>query len=50
MYIMRVCKFYGMSREELVLLFDSLIMSVLTYDVELWGALITINILAKLTD
>ena len=37
MYIIRVCKFYGLSREQLDLLFDSLIMSVLTYGVELWG-------------
>ena len=37
MYTMRVCKFYGMSREQPDLLFDSLIMSVLTYGVELWG-------------
>ena len=37
MCIMRACKFYGMSREQLDLLFDSLIMSVLTYGVELWG-------------
>ena len=37
MYIIKVCKFYGMSREQLDLLFDSLIMSVLTYGVELWG-------------
>ena len=28
MYIIRVCKFYGLSREQLDLLFDSLIMSV----------------------
>ena len=44
MYIMRVCKFCGMSREQLDLLFDNLIMSVLTYGVELWAALITIKI------
>ena len=37
MYIMRVCKYYGMSSEQLDLLFDSLVMSVLTYGVELWG-------------
>ena len=36
MYIMRVCKFYGMSGEQLDLLFDSLIMSVLASGVELW--------------
>ena len=33
----RVCKIYGMSREQLDLLFDSLLMSVLTYGVELRG-------------
>ena len=37
MHIIRVCKFYGLSREQLDLLFDSLFMSVLTYGVELWG-------------
>ena len=37
MHITRVCKYYGMSSEQFDLLFDSLVMSVLTYGVELWG-------------
>ena len=37
MHIMRVCKYYGMTVEQLDLLFNSLIMSVLTYGIELWG-------------
>ena len=45
---MRACKFYGMSREQLDLLFDSLIMSVLMYGVELWGCAYHNKYLAKL--
>ena len=37
MYIMRVCKYYGLSLEQLDLLFDSLIMSIFTFAIELWG-------------
>ena len=36
MYIMRVCKYYGLSREQLDLLLDSLIMSIFTFAIELW--------------
>jgi hypothetical protein len=36
MQIMRVCKYYGMTVEQLDLLFNSLIMSVLTSGIELW--------------
>ena len=37
MYILRVCKYYGMSINQLNLLFNSLIMSLFIYGVELWG-------------
>mgnify|MGYP002803435097 CR=1 FL=1 len=37
MYIMRVCKYYGLSLEQLDLLFDSLIMYIFTFAIELWG-------------
>ena len=37
LYILRVCKYYGYSREELTTLFDSLIMSLFTYAIEVWA-------------
>ena len=37
MYIMRVCKYYGLSIKQLDLLFDSLVMSIFTFAIELWG-------------
>ena len=37
MYILGVCKYYGMSINQLNLLFNSLIMSLFIYGVELWG-------------
>ena len=39
MYILRVCKYYGMSINQLNLLFNSLIMSLFIYGVELWGGI-----------
>ena len=36
MHIMRVCKYYGLSVKQLDLLFNSLIMSIFTYGIELW--------------
>ena len=36
LYILRVCKYYGYSLQELTLLFDSLIMSLFTYAIEVW--------------
>ena len=36
MYILRVCKYYGMPINHLSLLFNSLIMSLFIYGVELW--------------
>ena len=40
MYMIRVFNFYGTSREQLDLLFYSLIMSALTYGLDLSGALL----------
>ena len=37
LYILRVCKYYGYSKEELTVLFDSLIMSLFTYAIEVWA-------------
>ena len=37
LYILRVCKYYGMSINQLILLFNSLIMPFFIYGVELWG-------------
>ena len=36
-YIIRICKYYGYSIENLDLLFQSLILSVFTYAIEVWG-------------
>jgi len=36
LYIIRVCKYYGFSLQELTLLFDSIIMSLFTYAIEVW--------------
>ena len=38
LYILRVCKYYGFSLQELTLLFDSLIMSLFTYAIEVWAS------------
>ena len=37
MYILRVCKFYGFPLKDLEMLFDSLIVSLFFYAVEVWG-------------
>ena len=37
LYTLRVCRFYGYSKEQLDLLFQSLIISVFTYAIEVWG-------------
>ena len=36
--IKQVCKYYGFSVKQLNLLFNSLIMSIFTYGIELWGS------------
>ena len=38
MYILRVCKSYGSSKDQLNNLFNSLVMSVFLYGIEVWGA------------
>ena len=38
LYILRVCKYYGFSLQELTLLFTSLIMSLFTYAIEVWAS------------
>ena len=37
LYILRVCKYYGYSMEDLTILFNSLIMSVFLYTIEAWA-------------
>ena len=37
LYVIRICKYYGYSIENLDLLFQSLIPSVFTYATEVWG-------------
>ena len=37
MYIMIVCKYYDLFVKQLDLLFNSLIVSIFTYGIELWG-------------
>ena len=48
-YMIGICKCYqlSISRVRFILLSDSLVMSVLTYGVDMWGELIMINTLAK---
>ena len=38
LYILRVCKFYGYSRDQLNKLFDLLVISIFAYGVEVWGS------------
>ena len=38
LYILRVCKFYGYSQDQLNKLFDSLILSLFAYGQEVWGS------------
>ena len=44
MYILRACKYYGMSINQLNILFNSLIMSLFIYGVELWGDTVPLRI------
>ena len=37
MYILRVCKFYGFPMKDLEMLFNSLIVSLFFYAIEVWG-------------
>ena len=38
LYILRVCKFYGYSQDQLKELFHSLILSIFVYGIEVWGS------------
>ena len=38
LYILRVCKYYGYTKVQLSKLFDSLIMSLFLYGLEVWGS------------
>ena len=38
MYILRVCRLYGYTKENLNLLFESLILSLFYYGIEVWGS------------
>ena len=44
LYILRICKYYGYTIENLDLLLQSLILSVFVYAIEAWGALFIANI------
>lgn len=49
LYILRVCKFYGYSKEDLHLPFNSLIMSVFYFGIEVWRVHMIPSTLAKWT-
>ena len=38
LYILRVCKYYGYTKDQLSKLFDSLIMRLFLYELEVWGS------------
>ena len=40
MYILRVCRSYGYTKENLNILFESLILSLFYYEIEVWGSAI----------
>ena len=42
--MLRICKYYGYTIENLDLLFQSLILTVFVYAIEVWGALFIANI------
>ena len=48
LYIIRICKYYGYSIENLDLLFQSLILSVFTYAIEVWGCAIYTKYLSRI--
>ena len=50
MYILRVCQYYGFSKKDLDLLFYSLIVSALVFEIEVWGRVSYTNISLKLTN
>ena len=48
LHILRVCKYYVYSKEELAILFDSLTMSQFTYAIEVWACVYDGKYLAKI--
>ena len=38
LYILRVCKYFGYPKDQLIKFFDLLIMSLFLYGIEIWGA------------
>ena len=48
LYILRTCKYYGYTLEELTILFHSLIMSVFTYGIEVWACAYGSKYLSKI--
>ena len=48
MYILRVCRFYGYSKDQLSKLFDSHIMSLFYYGIEIWGSALQIKYLERI--
>ena len=47
-YIPRLCKYYGFTAKQLDLLFHSLIMSLFTYAIELWGGASYTNYISQI--
>ena len=48
MYILRVCRFYCYSKDQLSKLFDSLVMSLFYYGIEIWGSALQIKYLERI--
>ena len=48
LYILRLCKFYGYSLNELTTLYNSLIMSLFNFGIEVWGAAFNANYLSRI--
>ena len=48
LHILRICKYYGYTLEELTILFHSLIMSVFTYAIEVWACAYGSKYLSKI--
>lgn len=47
LYIPRVCKFYGYSRDELTILYNNLTASLFNYVIEIWGLHLMRNNIAE---
>ena len=48
LYILRVCKFYGYSLNELTTLYNSLITSLFNFGMEVWGAAFNAKYLSRI--